>query len=131
MREPMDSGWRRRGPQRFPVHYAIVIRRAHYVVETGLLSDLGLQDAWGRASAPLQFGEACVLRLSLRPDTPLLSFPAFVRSVNGPHFRAQLACPDARATYALVQWIREKRRMQAADSRFNWGAHRGPISRGA
>jgi hypothetical protein len=115
MRKLMDSGWRRRMPQRFPVHYAIVIRSGHDAVETGLLSDLGLQDAWGSSAMPLMVGEGCVLRFALWPDKPFLSFPAFIRAVRGQHFRAQLACPDARATYALVEWIRERRRAQDSD----------------
>jgi hypothetical protein len=116
MREAMNSGWRRRTPQRFPVHYAIVIRRQESVVETGILSDLGLQDAWGSASVPLLVGEACVLRFSLRPNMPCLSFPALIRVTEGRLFRAQLACPDARATYALVEWIRERRRVPEPDA---------------
>jgi hypothetical protein len=115
MREPMDSGWRKRRPQRFPVHYAIHIRRRHEGVATGLLSDLSLQDAWGSASAPLLVGEGCVFRLSLWPDQPFLLLPAFIRTVDGLNFRAQLACPNARATYELVQWFREQRRAQQSD----------------
>jgi hypothetical protein len=128
MRKLMDSGWRRRIPQRFPVHYAIVIRRGHDVVETGLLSDLGLQDAWGSAAVPLLVGEGCVLRFALWPDKPFLSFPAFIRAVRGQHFRAQLACPDARATHALVEWISEKRRAQESDSALMMRPLRGVIA---
>jgi hypothetical protein len=124
MRESMDSGWRRRRPQRFPVHYAIEIRRGRDAVETGLLSDLGLQDAWGCASVPLLVGEGCVLHFSLWPDEPVLSFPAFIRTVYGHDFRAQLACPDARATYALVEWLREKRRAQESEIGLTFAAPR-------
>jgi hypothetical protein len=115
MREPMDSGWRKRRPQRFPVHYPIVIRRRHEGVATGLLSDLSLQDAWGSASEPLLVGEGCVLRLALRPDEAYVLLPAFIRTVQGLNFRAQLACPNARTTYELVQWFREQRRAQDSD----------------
>lgn len=128
MRELMDSGWRRRRPQRFPVHFTIVIRRGEGAVETGLLSELGLQGAWGSSSVPLMVGESCVFRLSLGKDTPLLSFPAFIRGVQGNHFSAQLACPDARATYALVEWIREKRGAQRSDGGLTMHPLRGAIA---
>lgn len=125
MREPMDSGWRKRRPQRFPVHYAILIRRGDEGVATGLLSDLSLQDAWGSASVPLLVGEGCVFQLSLRPDEASVLLPALIRTVQGLHFRAQLACPNARTTYELVQWFREQRRAQESDEGLAFAAPLG------
>lgn len=98
-----------RRSERFDVSLVGVLLRDGEIIDSALVTQLGLNSLCGSSSSSLNWGENCWFKGYLCEGGPCLTLPMVVWVTKGLQFTAQLKCPRAHSMHWLSEWVRERR----------------------